>query len=71
MSTLRAVRLALAVLVCILSAVAALVHAPNAGSAAPAATKSVVAGTLSTRVVVNRFKGPSAQETRQRARKPK
>src|SRR5215213_11084942 len=56
MSIATAVRSALAGLVCVLSVFAALVHAPSAGSTTPAATKSVVAGTLSTRVVVKRFR---------------
>jgi hypothetical protein len=55
MSTLRAVRLSVALLVCALAAIAALVVPASAGSTAPAALNSTVAGTLSTRVVVNRF----------------
>jgi hypothetical protein len=55
MSIPRAVRWALVVLICALSAIAALAHAENAGSTRPAAVTSTVAGTLSTRVVINRF----------------
>jgi hypothetical protein len=60
MRTLWAARAALVGLVCALAAFAALVHPAAAGSssatAAPAAPQSQVAGTVSTRVVVNRFR---------------
>jgi len=44
------------VLVCVLAALAALAHPATAGSAASAAPMSKVAGTLSTRVVIDRFR---------------
>jgi hypothetical protein len=60
MRTLWAARAALVGLVCALAAFAALVNPAAAGSssatAAPAAPQSQVAGTVSTRVVVNRFR---------------
>jgi hypothetical protein len=65
MSTSRAVRSALAVvLVCALCAIGALVHpanagsisSANAGSVGPTAGTSEVAGTVSTRMVINRFR---------------
>jgi hypothetical protein len=60
MSTSRAVRSALAVvLVCALCAIVALVRPATAGSissARPAAPMSEVAGTVSTRMVINRFR---------------
>jgi hypothetical protein len=51
-----AVRLAVAISVCALCVGAALVSPAAAGSAGPTATASSVAGTLSTNVVINRFR---------------
>jgi uncharacterized protein (UPF0333 family) len=64
MSISLALRGALVTAICALAAVSALVHPATAGSsatsasasAAPAAPMSRVAGTLSERVVVNRFR---------------
>jgi hypothetical protein len=57
MSILRAGRSALVVLlVCTLCAGAALARAENAGSNVPAAATSTVAGTVSTRMVINGFR---------------
>jgi hypothetical protein len=55
MSTSRAVRAALLLLVCGLATVAALALSPRAGSTAGAAPNSRVAGTISTRLVLDRF----------------
>ena len=56
MSTSRAVRAALILCVCAIAAIAALVQPATAGSSGPAAQTSTVAGTLSTRVVIDRFR---------------
>jgi hypothetical protein len=59
MRTLWAARAVLVGLVCALAVFAALVHPATAGSsatAAPAVPQSTVAGTVSTHVVVNRFR---------------
>jgi hypothetical protein len=55
MSTSRVVRAALLLLVCSLAAVAALTLSPQAASTAGAAPSSRVAGTISTRLVLDRF----------------
>jgi hypothetical protein len=55
MSTSRAVSAALLLLVCSLAAVAALALTPHAGSTTGAAPASRVAGTISTRLVLDRF----------------
>jgi hypothetical protein len=55
MSTSRAVRAALLLMVCGLATVAALALTPHAGSTATAAPASRVAGTISTRLVLDRF----------------
>jgi hypothetical protein len=46
----------LAVLVCILAALAAVVHSADASPTAPTASTSKVAGTVSARMVINRFR---------------
>jgi hypothetical protein len=55
MSTSRASRVALLMLVCGLAALAALTLSPHAGSTAAASPASRVAGTVSTRLVLDRF----------------
>jgi hypothetical protein len=57
MITSKGTRLiAAALVVCVLAGLAALVQPANAGSTAPASTASTVAGTVSTRMVLNRFR---------------
>jgi ApbE superfamily uncharacterized protein (UPF0280 family) len=66
MRTTWVVRVALFALVCAIAAGAAIVHratASSSASAAPAAPMSRVAGTVSARVVVNRFRASGARSS--------